>query len=59
LNFSYTTLEPGTHCSLRNTNGPEPTALSICLKASVSAISFGMMNGTLEEILPIESSRSP
>ena len=35
-------------------NGPEPMAFSICLNASVSAIAFGMMNGTFEEIFAIE-----
>ena len=33
---------------------PDPIAFSICLNGSVSAIAFGMMKGTLEEIFAIE-----
>src|SRR5690348_7195138 len=40
-------------------NGPEPTVLSICLNGSVSATALGIMNGVLEDGLPIESSTRP
>ena len=40
-------------------NGPEPIWLSICLNGSVSAIRLGIMNGTLDDGLPSESSTRP
>ena len=40
-------------------NGPEPIAFSICLNGSVLAISFGIMNGTFDEIFAIESISRP
>ena len=40
-------------------NGPEPIWLSICLNGSVSAIRFGIMNGTFDDGLPSVSSTRP
>ncbi len=40
-------------------NGPEPIVSWICWSAGVSATRFGIMNGTFDEILPIESRTMP
>src|SRR5690349_6632507 len=40
-------------------NGHEPIWRSICLKGSVSAIFFGIMNGTFDDGLPSDSSTRP
>ena len=39
--------------------GPDPVKSVICSKASVAATEAGIMNGTLDEIFPIDSSTRP
>ena len=52
-NLVNTSFSPGFHSSFLNTNGPEPTYSSICLKGSVSAIRLGIMKGTTTDGLPM------
>ena len=57
--FRYTALSPGLNSSRLKMYGPEPMCSSICLKASVSAMRLGMMNGTFDDGLPSASSTKP
>src|SRR3546814_14694404 len=50
---------PGFQRSFSNLNGPEPTYSEICSFAEVSAIRFGIMNGTLELGFASDSSTRP
>src|SRR5215472_9244708 len=59
--LTNTTFSPGFHSLATNTNGPEPITSSalIWVIGSVSAVFFGIMNGTFDDGLPSDSSTRP
>ena len=52
-------MSPGFHSSVLNTKGPEPMNSEIWVLGSVSAMRFGIMNGTAEDGLPRPKMRRP
>ena len=57
--LANTTLLPGTHSSLANLNGPEPTISATAWFGSVEASRFGMITGTFASGLASVSSTRP
>src|SRR6202012_5820363 len=59
--LTNTTFSPGFHSLATKMNGPDPITSStlICVPGSVSAVFFGIMNGTFELGLPSDSSTRP